>query len=256
MSALPFSGVYASAYDAFYEVKDYPAECDLLEEAFRRFGTPGVRRIADLGCGTGSHAMLLAERGYLVVGVDRSPEMLQIAETKSRARGLEIKWLLGDLSSIDLEETFDAAVLMFAVLGYFTTNDDAVRALQNVGRHLRPGGLLCFDVWHGPAIEKHGVHDRVKTVPTADGSVTRSTSARLLDGEHVCEVCFEVSSAGEPDRGTSRETHRVRYFYRDEIRQLLAGAGFEMVSFSAFPGLDRQPEASDWYAFCVGRRLA
>ncbi len=255
MSSPLFSGVYASAYDSLYEVKDYPAECDLLEEAFRRHGDSGVHSVVDLGCGTGSHAILLAERGYRVVGVDQSPEMLRIADSKSRSRGFEIEWVTGDLKTVNLGEVFDAAILMFAVLGYFTSDDKAAAAFANVARHVRPGGMLCFDVWHGPAVQAQGVHVRSRTVTGADGPLTRTTSARLLAKENVCEVHFDVTSEASNSLA-SRETHRVRYFFRDEIERLLAGAGFEMVSFSAFPELDRQPQPSDWYAFCVGQRMA
>ncbi|MGH9443213.1 MAG: class I SAM-dependent DNA methyltransferase [Thermoanaerobaculia bacterium] len=254
MSARPFSSVYASAYDALYEQKDYPAECDLLEEAFRRHGASKIDRVVDLGCGTGSHAILLAERGYRVVGVDRSPEMIRIAEAKARARRVDIRWVEGDLASVDAGEAFDAAISMFSVFGYFTADEELAGAFRNIHRHVRPGGLLCFDVWHGPAIEKQGVGVRKKTVSTPGGPVTRTTTARLLPGEHVCEVQFDVSSDESPEGAKSRETHRVRYFFEDEIRDALKRAGFELLSLTAFPGLDRPPGDSDWYAFCVARR--
>ena len=58
-----FGPEYADAYDALYADKDYDAECDLLERIFRRVGRP-VRTVLDLGCGTGAHAVRLAQRGY------------------------------------------------------------------------------------------------------------------------------------------------------------------------------------------------
>jgi ubiquinone/menaquinone biosynthesis C-methylase UbiE len=59
-----FGPAYASAYDAFYADKDYNAECDLIEGAFRRHATQPVSSVLDLGCGTGNHALRLARRGY------------------------------------------------------------------------------------------------------------------------------------------------------------------------------------------------
>src|SRR5919198_851041 len=110
----PFGTLYAAAYDAMYADKDYEAECDLVEEAFQRFGSEPVRSILDLGCGTGNHSIRLARRGYDVSGVDLSPDMLAIAAEKSAAAGTSIAFSRGDVRRVDLGRTFDAVLLMFA----------------------------------------------------------------------------------------------------------------------------------------------
>ena len=79
-----FGPAYARAYDALYEGKDYESECDLLLDVLREADGRDVHRILDLGCGTGSHALVLAERGLDVVGVDRSADMTEIARRKGR----------------------------------------------------------------------------------------------------------------------------------------------------------------------------
>src|SRR6266581_5500689 len=78
-----FGRDYAAAYDDLYQDKDYLAETDLIENVFKLYGQSTVRRVLDLGCGTGGHAVVLAARGYEVVGIDRSAEMLE----RARARG-------------------------------------------------------------------------------------------------------------------------------------------------------------------------
>ena len=102
----------------------------------------------DLGCGTGGHAVPLAERGYDVVGVDRSPDMLQ----RAMQRGSSARFQLGEIGSLDLGETFDAVLLMFAVLGYQVGNADVQAALATARRHLHTTGLLFADLWYGPAV--------------------------------------------------------------------------------------------------------
>jgi len=67
-----FGSEYAGAYDAIYGDKDYAAECDLVERIFKTYGYGVVQSVMDLGCGTGGHALPLAERGYEVSGIDRS----------------------------------------------------------------------------------------------------------------------------------------------------------------------------------------
>jgi predicted TPR repeat methyltransferase len=77
---------YAEVYDAIYHDKDYATECDLVERVLSANAAAPMRRILDLGCGTGRHADLLAERGYEVVGVDRSPHMIEQARARAEKR--------------------------------------------------------------------------------------------------------------------------------------------------------------------------
>jgi len=66
---------YANYYDALYREKDYKKECDFLEQIWEVSSEP-ISRVLDLGCGTGGHALPLAQRGYHVTGGNRSEQML------------------------------------------------------------------------------------------------------------------------------------------------------------------------------------
>src|SRR5437763_2517392 len=138
MAAEQFGPEYASAYDSMYVDKDYERECDVVEEAFRRFADGPVRSVLDLGAGTGNHALPLARRGYEVAGVDLSDEMVEIARGKARDAGVEVGFQQGDLRSVALARRFDAVLLMFAVLGYQRTNADVRAAFENARPHPRP----------------------------------------------------------------------------------------------------------------------
>ena len=65
-------GDYANFYDNLYKDKDYKKECDYLEKIFNKYSPKKVKTILDLGCGTGSHDLILAKRGYQVTGLDFS----------------------------------------------------------------------------------------------------------------------------------------------------------------------------------------
>ena len=143
-----FGRDYAAAYDDLYHDKDYQAECDVISQVFDTYAAGTVRRVLDLGCGTGGHAVILASRGYEVVGVDRSPEMLD----RARARDSSASFELGEITSFNFGQTFDAVLMMFAVLGYQARNADVQAALATVRRHLTPGGLFFCDFWYGPAV--------------------------------------------------------------------------------------------------------
>lgn len=90
-----FNSSYANQYDAMYGDKDYVAECDLVASAAE--GNDIVpTRILDIGCGTGGHSFEWARRGISCVGVDMSPAMIAIAESKADSlRGHDLSfWLV------------------------------------------------------------------------------------------------------------------------------------------------------------------
>jgi len=75
---------YANYYDILYQDKDYKKECDFLEKIFEKYSKKRINSILDLGCGTGSHSLILAKRDYEVSGVDLSSQMINRARNKAR----------------------------------------------------------------------------------------------------------------------------------------------------------------------------
>jgi SAM-dependent methyltransferase len=246
-----FGSDYAGAYDELYQDKDYAAECDLLERVFAGYSDQPVKRVLDLGCGTGGHSAVLARRGYSVLGVDRSAEMLQ----RARERGGSARFEVGDITALDLSETFDAVVSMFAVLGYLTLNTDIQRALGAARRHLRPGGVLFADVWYGPAVLAQRPSERVKVIDTDDGGrVIRAASSKLDTRRDVCTVSYRLwRMESRCLVAEVREQHAMRYFFEPELESMLASAGFELVRFGGFPDLDEEPTEQSWNVALVAR---
>ena len=144
-----FGNDYAAVYDLVYRDKDYRRECDVITARATAVGVE-LGSVVDLGCGTGGHALELARRGVEVVGVDLSAPMIDRA--RERAFDLAVDpapvFVVGDLRTVDLGRRFDAALMMFAVLGYQLENEDVLAALSTARRHLEPGGLLFCDVWY------------------------------------------------------------------------------------------------------------
>src|SRR5262249_822723 len=154
------------------------AECDLVEEQFRKYYRSEVSTVLDLGCGTGNHAIPLSKRGYHVTGVDRSPEMLEQARQKAVTATSPDNLILhsADIPNLHLHTTFDAVLIMFAVLGYQLGNEDVISTLATARRHLAPGGLLIFDVWYGPAVLLNRPSQRIKVANTDRGKIMRVSS--------------------------------------------------------------------------------
>ena len=247
-----FGKVYAPAYDLLYQAKDYDREVELLGELFRRYAEFPIQAVLDLGCGTGNHALQLAAKGYKVTGVDRSPEMLGIANAKAIEIETNLHFCEGDIRFTDLGQTFDAVLMMFAVLNYQTSDADVIDTLRAARRHLRPGGLLIFDFWYGPAVMALGPEQRTQTLEQGDSVWARTSTGTLETERNLCHVDFHLrQTRGERVLHETEETHSLRYFFSDELDRFLDSSGFRRVHFGAFPEWDREPGPDTWNALVV-----
>lgn len=129
------AGGRSATYDQRWEElaaagKNVHGEADLVEGL-------GPRSVLDAGCGTGRVGIELARRGLDVVGVDLDPSMLEVA----RGKRPDLRWLQGDLSSVDLGRTFDVVVLAGNVMIFLAPGTEA-RVVANMAGHVAPGGAL------------------------------------------------------------------------------------------------------------------
>jgi len=260
MTAPVFGPQYANQYDLLYGDKDYQAECDLLEKVFQRYAKDSIKTILDLGCGTGSHAIPLTNRGYKVVGVDRSADMLSHAREKTKSAfptqtSNVPTFIEGDVCNIDVGQQFDAVLMMFAVLGYQLTNESVLAAIGTVRKHLKQGGLFICDMWYGPTVLSMRPGERVKVVPTADGKLIRTASGRLDIYNHLCEVRYHLwHLSGNQVVSETEESHLTRYFFPQEISLFFKYAGLAIMDIRAFNDLQRVPDESTWNALVIGTK--
>ena len=251
-----FGRGYADQYDLLYTDKDYEAECNLIEDVFLKYRNGEIKTILDLGCGTGNHAIPLARRGYQVTGVDISEDMLVCARAKSQSAGNEGQiFLHGDIRCIDLHHKFDAVLMMFAVLGYQTTNEDVLSSLNTASRHLKPGGLFICDVWYGPAVLMQRPTEKVKIIPIPKGKIFRTASGHLNTFRHLCEIRYYILRI-EDQRvvSESEEKHSMRYFFPQELNTLMHHADLKMADICAFGVLDQHPSEDTWNVLVIAEK--
>ncbi len=250
-----FGTGYAGAYDSTYREKDYASECDVLEAAFHRVSGRKLRSVLDLGCGTGGHALELAKRGYEVTGVDRSTEMLRRAAGKVGSEGLPVRWHCADIRDFDLGQRFDAAISMFAVVGYVTSNPGLLGCFQSVRRHVSKGSPFVFDVWFGPAVLAIRPEPRRRAIDVDGQTIDRTVSTVIDLTAQCCRMVYSLSRAGEQSGERYCEEHEVRFFFPQEIRLLLEASAFECCSLTAFPSLEDPVTESSWNALVVARAV-
>ena len=247
-----FGPEYANVYDALYQDKDYAIECDLLECIFREYGKEPIKTILDLGCGTGNHTLLLAERGFEVTGIDCSQEMLDAAQIKAQSKSLPSKFYLGDIRQVNLGKKFDVVLMMFAVLGYQVENSDVLAALKAARHHLNPGDLLILDVWYGPAVLAQRPTDRIKVTSISDSKILRAASGDLDIRHHVCTVQYHLWQLnGDILRSETQEEHSMRFFFPQELELFMQVSGFKLKRLGAFPDYKCDPGENTWNAIAI-----
>jgi len=226
---------YALYYDLLYKDKDYAAEADYVYRLIQRY-RPETSTILELGSGTGKHAALLTERGYRIHGIERSEEMLARAQSLAAERSRQdAQWPAptfsqGDIRTARVNRQFDAAISLFHVISYQTTNADLIDVFQTAQVHLCAGGLFVFDVWYGPAVLTDLPAVRVKRMADERIEVTRLAEPVMRPNDNIVEVNYHVfirdSVTGQISE--TRETHLMRYLFLPEIAMLAERSGFRL----------------------------
>lgn len=226
----------AEVYDSLMSVVPYSWWMEYVEGLWTRNGVE-PHRVLDLACGTGNVTLELLKRGYSVDGVDASEGMLRIARRKlgSRAR----LWRQ-DARELDLPPPpYDACVCLFDSLNYLLEPADLRRCFSGVRRHLRPGGILVFDMNAIRALET-GMFDQRGT--GRDASLEFEWHSAWDPASRLCTIRMEFRVHETGGTRVFHETHLQRGYTPGEITGALESAGLTVTGFyEAFT--TREPNA-------------
>lgn len=233
----PFTAL-AAVYDAIMADVEYDHWADFVLTYARDGGlsVPDATAL-DLACGTGGFTRELLAAGLDVTGLDGSAEMLRVA----RERLPGVGFVQGDLRRFGVPGRFDLITCVFDSLNNLLVPEDVGAALGRCAAHLRPGGLLAFDVntrlgvrelWEGDAIE--GV------APLADGREVHYHWSHHHDPELDVGV---VQAFCRLDGEEFVETHRERGYDPADLEPLLRAAGLDRWEIVEYP--DYAPPGAD-----------
>jgi SAM-dependent methyltransferase len=250
---------YARYYDLLYRDKDYADEARFVSEQLRGRGAAG-NTLLELGCGTGRHALSFAALGWDVFGVDLSAAMVTQAHQRRAAAAAPLQdrvtFTEGDVRSVRLQRTFDAAVSLFHVMSYQTAEADLSAAFQTAAAHLQTGGLFLFDFWHGPAVLADPPVIRIKRLQDEATELTRIAEPEHLPAAHVIRVNYDIflKDRASGQIAEIREAHVLRYLFIEEIARLLRAAGLELLQAGAWMDMVRPLGPDAWYGCAIARR--
>ena len=228
----------APYYDVFNGDLDYRAWGDSIEEAFSRYRPEGTPSVLDLGCGSGRMTVELARRGYDMVGVDGSPEMLSVAREVAEEAGVlpQCLFLLQDLCSFELYGTVEAVVCCLDTLNHLTSYRDLRACLSLVHNYLVPGGLFLFDLNSRKKFETVYA-DNVYTYETEDAFCVWQNEYRPKSSlADFYVTVFEREEDGSYLR--SDAVTRERMYPTESILRELRAAGFTPLSVGGAPYTD------------------
>ncbi|MFF5991334.1 class I SAM-dependent methyltransferase [Prauserella flavalba] len=216
----------APLYDAFEGARDDLAAYLAIA------GELGARRVVDVGCGTASLAILLAESGRTVVGADPAEASLEIAKAKDRAG--RITWVHGDATTLPAFGA-DLAVLTGNVAQVFLTDAAWAQTLRGIHAALRPGGHLVFETrrpgrraWEDWAADPAPVTvDVPGTGPVRRSLEVTDVSPPLVSFRHVYEFLADGAVL------TSDST--IRFRDRDEVEASLSAEGYRVLDVREAP---------------------
>ena len=248
-----YRGDFARLYDTFHRDKAYEAEAVFVDRILRRHSDGPHSSLLDVACGTGSHAAAFSRLGWRVVGVDQSPEMIEVARSRNPDAG--VTFIQQDMRDLVLDgQMFDAAVCLFDSIGYVITNESVIMSLKGIRRHLRPGGLVVLEFWHSVAMVSAYDDIRVREWEAPEQRVLRIARTQLDVVSQTARVEYHV--LGLRADGTYvewHETHHNRYFSVPEMDQLLRSAGFEPLDWHRGFQESRQIDGSTWHVVVTAR---
>ncbi len=273
----------ASAYDRFNADVDYESWSAFIEACFDRFLPARPRIVLDLACGTGRMTFPLADRGYDMIGIDGSADMLAEAEEKNAERrdrlyedicarlGLDPDgedtdaamaelaatpvplFLEQDMRDFELYGTVDAAVSCLDSLNYLCGDGDLLTCLRCIHLYLAPGGLLVFDV-NSPHkfANTYGQNAYIleDEDTMSDGRAVFCGWQNAYDPEtRLCHFYLSLFTEGEDGRYIRSDEEQCERCYDEaELRAALDTAGFTVCGFfSDFQFSPITPETERWY---------
>ena len=196
---------------------------------FERFYEGRVKRILDLGCGTGSHDIILDKKGFKVVGIDSSDMMIERAKEKAQNLGLKIEFIVQDMRELQLSKGFDCAICMFGGFGYLLSDEDLKRLFKGLRKVLKPDGLFLFEFWNVDGLKPTPYRSWDKREKD-DIRVYRFSKSNYNANDSILDIRFAFLVL-EQDKLIEEfeELHRIRIYSLKEIKSILKDEGFDVL---------------------------
>ena len=215
----------ASSYDRLTNDVDYGAVVDFYMQILEREGVK-PRTALDLACGTGSVALLLAEKGMQVTAVDMSEEMLCVASQKAQEADLPVTFACQMLQQLHVPRAVDLAVCALDSMDYITDPADCAQAIQRIYKSLNPGGCFIFDV--NTPEKLRAMDDQIFL--DEDDDVYCVWRGEFDEQTNICTYAMDLFTRIGDVWQRSYEEHREYAYSAQQLVDYLKAAGFTSIA--------------------------
>lgn len=228
---------FAQVYDLFMDNVPYEAWGEYLDKLFKEYGIEDGL-LLDLGCGTGKLTRFMETKGYDMIGVDYSYEMLDIAKAQSEEN---ILYLLQDMREFELYGTVRGIYSACDCLNYILEEDELRTVFALANNYLDPGGIFVFDI-NTPYKYYELLAENTFAETREEGSFIWENYFDEEEGINEYDLTLYIK---EEDGRFQRfeETHYQRCYELDTIQTLLEEAGLQFVA--AYDAYTKQPATEE-----------
>jgi SAM-dependent methyltransferase len=258
----PYTG-FALVYDAFMDHIPYDAWADYVEQLLHEQGIiEGL--VLELGCGTGSMTKRLLDKGYDMIGIDASEEMLTVAREKNADCKDSILYVCQDMREFELYGTVAAVISVCDSINYILTEEDLLQVFRLVNNYLDPHGIFIFDLDTSYEYEEI-LGDQTVAESREEGcfiwenayyaedminEVTLTLFLPVIEEDAELEAAKDAYDQKEEQRQLKsmlytkqEEIHCRRAYSLDTIKSLIEKAGMEWVT--AYDAFTHEPPKKD-----------
>ncbi len=243
-------GFFSNVYDTLTENVNYAARADYIADLLAEHGiTGGI--LLDLACGTGTLSIEMAKKGFEVIGVDASADMLSAAMNNAYNSEEDILFLCQPMQQLDLYGTINAAICTLDSINHLTDPEDVQATFDKVSLFTESGGIFIFDI---NTVFKHRkilgdntfVYDLDEVYCVWQNTLDVQTDTVQIDLD-----IFEMLEDGAYER--SQESFCERAYPVDTIKTMLTAAGFETLAI--YDELTRnEPKEDSERLFIIARK--
>lgn len=251
-----YVGKHAEYYDIFYSDKPYQEEAGFLDRQIKKFSSVKAKKVLELACGTGSHALCMEKIGYEVSASDYSESMIAEANKKALKNLSQINFRVSDMRKLSTpREKFDVVLCMFDAIGYVLTNEGINKVFSGVHNNLVNDGLFVFEFWHAGAMIRGYSPLRKRKFNIPGGEILRISETSLEIDKQVASVKYSIYDFSDNGRcNIIEETQKNRYFLVPEMSFYLESNGFEIVKMYDGFSENENITLDTWHVVAVARK--
>lgn len=221
-------GDFAYFYDGLTDNVDYEKRCDYMVGLLAENGiSEGI--LLDLACGTGTVSLILSQKGFDVIGVDASEDMLSVAQEKKMETGEDVIFLCQRMEELDLFGTIKAAVSTLDSINHVTDAETVKEIFRRVSLFMEDEGMFIFDV-NTPYKHKNILGNNTFIYDTDEVYCVWQNST---DESMLTEISLDIFEKDEDDEDTYyrySEEFSERAYELDDIKKWLEECKFEVTA--------------------------